>query len=141
MQYRSGLIDGLLARTGLDLTPFSNLLSALEKACAGRAFAQRRDAAIIAVFPVTGIRLAENGSSSPQMLRRYGASASSARARRTYDHHGRPALTTPAAATPASRRRPRPGQRLLAADGHERTSRRIARPAETSSATRPAAGH
>jgi hypothetical protein len=59
MQYRSGLIDGLLTRTGLDLTPFSNLLSALEKACAGRAFAQRRDAAIIAVFRVTGIRLAE----------------------------------------------------------------------------------
>ena len=59
MQYRSGLIDGFLARTGLDLTPFSNLLSALEKACAGRAFTQRRDAAIIAVFPVTGIRLAE----------------------------------------------------------------------------------
>ena len=24
MQYRSGLTDGLLARTGLDLTPFSN---------------------------------------------------------------------------------------------------------------------
>ena len=34
MQYRSGLIDGLLARTGPDLTPFSNLLPALEKACA-----------------------------------------------------------------------------------------------------------
>jgi integrase/recombinase XerD len=27
-----------------------------------------------------------NGRSSPQMLRRYGASARSARARRTYDH-------------------------------------------------------
>jgi hypothetical protein len=25
MQYRSGLIDGFLARTGLDPTPFSNL--------------------------------------------------------------------------------------------------------------------
>jgi site-specific recombinase XerD len=37
----------------------SGELSALEKACAGRAFAQRRDAAIIAVFRATGIRLAE----------------------------------------------------------------------------------
>ena len=34
-------------------------LSRLEHACAGRAFAQRRDAAIIAVFKATGIRLAE----------------------------------------------------------------------------------
>ena len=25
MQYRPGLIDGFLAKTGLDLTPFSNL--------------------------------------------------------------------------------------------------------------------
>jgi site-specific recombinase XerD len=36
----------------------SGELSALEKACAGRASAQRRDAAIIAVFRATGIRLA-----------------------------------------------------------------------------------
>jgi site-specific recombinase XerD len=33
--------------------------SALQKACAGRTFAQRRDTAIIAVFRATGIRLAE----------------------------------------------------------------------------------
>jgi hypothetical protein len=25
MQYRAGLIDGFLAKTGLDVTPFSNL--------------------------------------------------------------------------------------------------------------------
>ena len=37
----------------------SGELSALEKACTGRAFAQRRDAAIIAVFRATGIRMAE----------------------------------------------------------------------------------
>jgi len=34
-------------------------LSRLERACAGRAFVQRRDAAIIAVFKATGIRLSE----------------------------------------------------------------------------------
>jgi len=34
-------------------------LSKLEKACRGNTFAQRRDAAIIAVFKATGIRLAE----------------------------------------------------------------------------------
>src|SRR6266705_1652088 len=34
-------------------------LSRLERACRGSAFAQRRDAAIIAVFKATGIRLAE----------------------------------------------------------------------------------
>jgi site-specific recombinase XerD len=34
-------------------------LSALERACAGRGFAQRRDAAVIAVFRATGIRLSE----------------------------------------------------------------------------------
>jgi integrase len=34
-------------------------LSALERACAGRGFAQRRDAAVIAVFEATGIRLPE----------------------------------------------------------------------------------
>jgi integrase len=34
-------------------------LARLEQACAGRTFAQRRDAAIIAVFRATGIRLAE----------------------------------------------------------------------------------
>jgi site-specific recombinase XerD len=34
-------------------------LARLEQACAGRAFAQRRDTAIIAVFKATGIRLAE----------------------------------------------------------------------------------
>jgi integrase len=37
----------------------SGELSALQKACAGRTFAQRRDAAIIAVFRATRIRLAE----------------------------------------------------------------------------------
>ena len=37
----------------------SGELSRLGKACAGRGFAQRRDAAIIAVFQATGIRLAE----------------------------------------------------------------------------------
>jgi site-specific recombinase XerD len=34
-------------------------LARLEQACAGRGFAQRRDAAVIAVFKATGIRLAE----------------------------------------------------------------------------------
>jgi site-specific recombinase XerD len=34
-------------------------LARLEQSCAGRGFAQRRDAAIIAVFKATGIRLAE----------------------------------------------------------------------------------
>jgi site-specific recombinase XerD len=34
-------------------------LSKLEHACQGRSFAQRRDAAIIAVFRTTGIRLSE----------------------------------------------------------------------------------
>jgi site-specific recombinase XerD len=34
-------------------------LSELEKACQGRSFAARRDAAIIAVFTATGIRLSE----------------------------------------------------------------------------------
>src|SRR5215470_10700996 len=34
-------------------------LSKLERTCQGRSFAQRRDAAIIAVFEATGIRLAE----------------------------------------------------------------------------------
>lgn len=34
-------------------------LSALEKACRGNTFAQRRDAAILSVFRATGIRLAE----------------------------------------------------------------------------------
>ena len=34
-------------------------LSRLERACRGRSFAQRRDAAIIAVFEATGIRLSE----------------------------------------------------------------------------------
>jgi integrase/recombinase XerD len=34
-------------------------LAALERACAGRGFAQQRDAAIIAVFRATGVRLAE----------------------------------------------------------------------------------
>jgi site-specific recombinase XerD len=37
----------------------SGELSALEKACHGRSFAARRDAAIIAVFTATGIRLSE----------------------------------------------------------------------------------
>lgn len=131
-------------------------LLALEKACQGRSFVQRRDAAIVAVLTATGIRAGElagirydprglrrsdldlmqreitvhgkggrqrivrrgrqagvdvwphrfrhhfshtwldrggpegdlmelNGRASPQMLRRYGASARSARARRSYD--------------------------------------------------------
>ena len=34
-------------------------LATLERACADRAFAQRRDTAIIAVFKATGIRLSE----------------------------------------------------------------------------------
>jgi len=37
----------------------SGELSALERACPGRTFAQRRDCAIIAVFTATGIRLSE----------------------------------------------------------------------------------
>ena len=37
----------------------SGELSALEKACQGRTFAQRRDTAIIAVFKATGIRGSE----------------------------------------------------------------------------------
>src|SRR6185437_4573229 len=37
----------------------SEELSALTKACQGRSFAQRRDAAIIAVLTATGIRAAE----------------------------------------------------------------------------------
>jgi integrase len=37
----------------------SGELSKLEKACQGNTFAQRRDAAILAVFRATGIRLAE----------------------------------------------------------------------------------
>jgi len=37
----------------------SEELSKLERACHGRGFAQRRDAAIIAVFQATGIRAAE----------------------------------------------------------------------------------
>jgi site-specific recombinase XerD len=37
----------------------SGELSKLEKACAGRAFAQRRDLAVIAVFRATGVRLSE----------------------------------------------------------------------------------
>lgn len=37
----------------------SGELSALEKTCQGRGFAQRRDAAIIAVLTATGIRAAE----------------------------------------------------------------------------------
>ena len=37
----------------------SEELSALEKTCQGRSFAQRRDAAILAVLPATGIRAGE----------------------------------------------------------------------------------
>jgi hypothetical protein len=37
----------------------SGELSKLEKACAGRSFAQRRDLAVIAVFKATGMRLSE----------------------------------------------------------------------------------
>ena len=43
-----------------DVLVFTSVeLSALERACQGRSFAARRDAAIIAVFTATGIRLAE----------------------------------------------------------------------------------
>ena len=43
-----------------DVPVFTSVeLSELEKACQGRSFAARRDAAIIAVFTATGIRLAE----------------------------------------------------------------------------------
>ena len=43
-----------------DVPVFTSVeLSALEKACHGNSFAARRDAAIIAVFQATGIRLAE----------------------------------------------------------------------------------
>jgi site-specific recombinase XerC len=34
-------------------------LPRLERACAGRSFQQRRDAAVIAVFTATGIRLSK----------------------------------------------------------------------------------
>jgi len=34
-------------------------LARLERACAGRSFQQRRDAAVIAVFRATGLRLSE----------------------------------------------------------------------------------
>ena len=37
----------------------SEELSALRRACQGRSFADRRDAAILAVFEATGIRLSE----------------------------------------------------------------------------------
>ena len=39
----------------------SGELSALEKACQGRTFAQRRDTAIIAVFKATGVRVLRAG--------------------------------------------------------------------------------
>jgi len=46
--------------TGTLIPVFTSVeLSKLERACQGRSFAQRRDAAIIAVFRVTGIRLSE----------------------------------------------------------------------------------
>jgi site-specific recombinase XerD len=45
-------------------------LSKLEKACAGRSFAQRRDLAVIAVFRATGVRLSElAGSSTTRRMR------------------------------------------------------------------------
>ncbi len=49
-------------------------LTALEKACAGRGFAQRRDAAIIAVFRASGLRLSELAAIrfSPDGSLRYG---------------------------------------------------------------------
>ncbi|HLX46875.1 MAG TPA: hypothetical protein VKS82_00945 [Streptosporangiaceae bacterium] len=61
-------------------------LQKLIRSCEGRTFIQRRGHAIISVFRVTGIRLSElagvryvpDGWTSPQMLRRYGASARSA---------------------------------------------------------------
>jgi integrase/recombinase XerD len=40
-------------------------LSKLERACQGRSFMQRRDAAVIAVFQATGIRLSELAGRDP----------------------------------------------------------------------------
>jgi len=46
--------------TGTLIPVFTSVeLSKLERACQGRSFAQRRDAAVIAVFRATGIRLSE----------------------------------------------------------------------------------
>jgi len=59
--------------TGKLVPVFSSAeLSRLERACAGRSFTQRRDAAIIAVFTATGVRLAELAGIhyDPQDLRR-----------------------------------------------------------------------
>jgi integrase len=55
-------VSGLRAPTvKVSLVPVftSEELSALRKACQGRRFADRRDAAILAVFEATGIRLSE----------------------------------------------------------------------------------
>jgi site-specific recombinase XerD len=50
----------LLGETDKLVPYFSSVeLSALAKACRGNTFAQRRDAAIVAVFLATGIRLSE----------------------------------------------------------------------------------
>ena len=59
---RSDPVKGLCApRVKISLVPVftSEELSALEKSCQGRTFAQRRDAAIIAVLTATGIRAGE----------------------------------------------------------------------------------
>ena len=55
-------VKGLRAPTvKVSLVPVftSGELSALRRACQGRGFADRRDAAILAVFEATGIRLSE----------------------------------------------------------------------------------
>jgi hypothetical protein len=86
-----------LPKVGEKVVPVFNdeELTLLSKTCAGKTFMGRRDKAIIDLFRATGIRLSEpagivyepdkggnegdlmepNGWSSPQMLRRYGASA------------------------------------------------------------------
>ena len=46
--------------TGTLVPVFTSVeLSRLERACQGRSFAQRRDAAVISVFRATGVRLSE----------------------------------------------------------------------------------
>jgi len=52
-----------------------------------------------------------NGWSSPQMLRRYGASARSARARRTYDRQAAATARRASSAAPLSQRRRRARRR------------------------------
>jgi site-specific recombinase XerD len=47
------------SRSSRRLLPSAGDLLRLERACAGRSFQQRRDAAVIAVFRATGMRLSE----------------------------------------------------------------------------------